>query len=96
MFNAKQERCHVTNDNLDCYFFTFYEIKLAENLDLENRIYALSERESYITIKDHKQNYETNTKCRLINPAKTDVGKVSKKILSRIVTSLRNLKAFNQ
>ena len=49
-----------------------------------------------MTIKDHKENYKTNTKCRVINPAKTDFGKVSKKILSRIVTSIRESGLFNQ
>ena len=63
--------------------------KIAEELDLDDRIHAFSKRESCITIKDHKENFRNNTKCRLINPAKSDVGKVSKKILSRIVTSLK-------
>ena len=70
--------------------------KIAEDLELDNRIYAFSEREAYVTIKDHKENYRNNTKCRLINPAKTDMGKVSKKILSKIVTSLRESSPFIQ
>ena len=36
------------------------------------------------------------TKCRLINPAKSELGKVSKKILTRVVTSLRNRGQLNQ
>ena len=70
--------------------------EIAENLELDNRIYAFSERDSFITIKDHKENYINNTKCRLINPAKSEVGKISKKILSRVVTSLRHLKQLRQ
>ena len=70
--------------------------KIAEELELDDRIYAFSERENYITIKDHKENYRNNTKCRLINPAKTDIGKVSKQILSKIVTSLRESSPFIQ
>ena len=70
--------------------------KLAEKLELEDRLYAFSAREAFVTIKDHKENYKTNTKCRVINPAKTDFGKVSKKILSRIVTSIRESGLFNQ
>ena len=62
---------------------------LAEDLDIDTRVYAYSKRESFITIKDHKENYINNTKCRLINGAKSDMGKVSKKILSRLLTSLR-------
>ena len=69
---------------------------IATNLELDNRIYAFSERDSFITIKDHKDNYMNNTKCRLINPAKSDVGKVAKKILTRIVTSLIELGQLKQ
>ena len=62
---------------------------LAEDLGIENRVYAYSTCESFVTIKDHKENYINNTKCRLINSAKSNMGKVSKIILSRIVSSLR-------
>ena len=70
--------------------------KIAEDLELENRIYAFQPREGYVTIKDHKENYKTNTKYRLINSARSDMGKVSKKILSRIITSIRESGIFNQ
>ena len=63
---------------------------LAEGLKIENRVYAYSRCESFVTIKDHKENYINNTKCRLISPAKSDMGKVSKIILSRVVSSLRS------
>ena len=63
---------------------------------MDNRIYAFSERDAFITIKDHKDNFLNNTKCRLINPAKSEVGKISKKILSRVVTSLREMTKLNQ
>jgi hypothetical protein len=43
--------------------------EIAKNLELDNRIYAFSKRDSFVTIKDHKDNYINNTKCRLINPA---------------------------
>ena len=69
---------------------------IAESLELENRIYALSERDAFVTVKDHKENYQNNTQCRLINPAKSDLGKVSKKILARIVSKLRETKRFLQ
>ena len=49
--------------------------KIASDLELEDRIYTYSKRDCFITIKDHKPNYEHNTKCRLINPAKSELGK---------------------
>ena len=70
--------------------------KIAEKLELDERIYAFSKRDAFITVKDHKDNFQNNTKCRLINPAKSDLGKVSKKILSRVVTALRKSSNLNQ
>ena len=63
--------------------------------NLDDRIYAFTKRESFITIKDHKDNFENNTKCRLINPAKSELGKGSKKIVASIVTSLKEKTKLN-
>ena len=52
--------------------------------------------ESYITIKDHKQDFPGKISCRLINPAKTDVGKLSKVILQEKVAELREKLQLNQ
>ena len=30
----------------------------------------MKKREAFISLKDHKENFENNPKCRLINPAK--------------------------
>ena len=70
--------------------------ELAETLEIDNRVYSLTCSDAFVTVKDHKENFENNTKCRLINPAKPDLGKVSKKILTRIVTFLRKKTKFNQ
>ena len=40
-------------------------------------------------MKDHKENFENNVKCRLINPAKSEIGKISKKILEKINKTVR-------
>ena len=53
-------------------------------------------RESYITLKDHKENFQTNPKSRLINPTKTEVGKISKQILSKKVAKIREKTKLEQ
>ena len=53
-------------------------------------------REAFISLKDHKQNFESNPKCRLINPAKSDLGKISKLILDKINMQLRTILNVNQ
>lgn len=64
--------------------------KIATNLNLEDRIYKTAEKEAYITLKDHKDNFCNNPKCRLINPSKSELGKISKKLLDEINTKVRS------
>ena len=40
--------------------------------------------ESFITLKDHKDNFRMTPSCRLHDPNKGEIGRVSKKILSKI------------
>ena len=53
-------------------------------------------REAFISLKDHQENFENNPKCRLINPAKSDSGKISKLILEKVNTHLRAILNVNQ
>ena len=39
---------------------------------------------SYITLKYHKDNFRSAHPCRLINPCKNRIGKISKSILETI------------
>ena len=50
----------------------------------------MAETEAFITLKDHKDNFESNPKCRLINSAKSELGKVSKIILDCINQEIRS------
>ena len=44
----------------------------------------MQETEAYITIKDHKENFSKKLPCRLINPSKSSVCKISRAILDEI------------
>ena len=67
---------------------------IAEKLNLDAKMQSYTEKNAYITIKDHKPNFPQNVKCRLINPAKTEVGIVSKHFLENIVKEVsKNIKA---
>ena len=46
-------------------------------------------------MKDHKDSFPNNPKCRLINPSKSELGKVSKGILSKIIHVVREKTKFN-
>ena len=49
-----------------------------------------------ITVKDHKENFRNNIKCRLINPSKSEVGLVSKCYLSNIIADVSKKTKANQ
>ena len=57
---------------------------IANKLSIGNRIECMKKREAFISLKDHKENFQNNPKYRLINPAKSDSGKISKSILDRL------------
>ena len=53
-------------------------------LDIENRVFKTSKKNAKITLKDHKPNFRNKPTCRLLNPTKPEIGKISKQILARI------------
>ena len=57
--------------------------------EIGDKIEAMSHEQAFISLKDHKEKFLNNPKCRLINPAKSDLGFVSKTILDRINNSIR-------
>ena len=62
--------------------------KIASKLKLEDRIQILDDIDADISIKDHKEGFSDKISCRLINPSKTDIGKISKQILDKVNTSI--------
>ena len=70
--------------------------KIASSLNLHDRMQKLKPCESYITLKDHKDNFLSKPACRLINPTKSEVGKVSKCLLEKVCQKVRSDLNFNQ
>ena len=69
---------------------------IAKKLEIEDRVYKTMERECFITIKDHKNDFRNNPKCRLLNPTKAELGKVSKNILTNKLEIIRRKTKLNQ
>ena len=65
-------------------------------MNLADKIERLAERDAFISIKDHKENFENNTKCRLLNPAKSEIGIISKSHLQNINDSIRQQLSLKQ
>ena len=70
--------------------------KIAKKLDLDDRIEQYAEKDAFITLKDHKENFENNPKCRLLNPAKSEIGVISSQLLKRINNDLRGTLTVQQ
>ena len=45
---------------------------MVTDLDLDDRMFITTERQAFITLKDHKENFINNPKCRLLNPSKSE------------------------
>ena len=69
---------------------------IAKDLNLEERIEQYNQNQSFITLKDHKENFQNNPKCRLINPAKSEIGIVSKEYIDQINNTVRSKIKVNQ
>ena len=52
-------------------------------------------KEAYIQFKDHKPNFENKLQTRLINPSKTELGRISKCIIQNIVKSFKKASHCN-
>ena len=71
-------------------------IKFAKEAGIIDRIQENGTNNCFVTLKDHKENFENNPKTRLINPAKNEIGRISKVILDKININLKEQLGVNQ
>eukprot|EP00111_Clytia_hemisphaerica_P006802 TCONS_00019646-protein len=69
---------------------------LVKNKNIFNRMLTNGKNDAFITLKDHKPNFQNNPKTRLLNPAKNELGRISKSILDKINKELKNNLQINQ
>ena len=70
--------------------------KIAEKLSIADGVEVMQETEAYITIKDQKDESPNKIPCRLINPSKSSIGKISKAILDTISKDVARSTEINQ
>ena len=56
----------------------------------------MAEKPAFVTLKDHKENFENSPKCRLLNPAKPELGKISKTITEKLIAGIKGNNDLNQ
>ena len=71
------------------------QINIVTKLEIQERVFKTIPREAFITVKDHKDDFPNNMKCRLINPAKPDTGKISKKIVENVIFVVNSKGKYN-
>ncbi|MEL7309459.1 MAG: hypothetical protein AAGK05_17460, partial [Pseudomonadota bacterium] len=59
------------------------EFKVLDKMNLNCK------NECFITLKDHKDNFINNPTTRLINPSKNEIGRISKRVLEKLNSKLR-------
>lgn len=69
--------------------------EVATKLGIEYRVNRLAKKNVFITLKDHKENFNNKPTCRLINPAKSEIGLASKSILREIVKEIKRKSNLN-
>ena len=69
---------------------------ITKKIQLSDRIECLAKTPAFVTLKDHKDNSQSSLPCRLINPSKSELGKISKSIFKNINQYLIKLLCVNQ
>ena len=69
---------------------------IAERLHLDDRVEQFNQRESFVTLKDHKESFQNNQKCRLINPTKSESGIISKHYIEKVNKNIRKTTDMEQ
>ena len=70
--------------------------EILKNKEALHRLNINKESNCFFTLKDYKENFPNNPTVRLINPAKNEIGRISKVILDKINSSLVNQLKVNQ
>ena len=68
----------------------------AAELDIEDRVFRMERRQAVVTLKDHKENFLNRPETRLINPTKSELGKVTKQKLVKILNTVRAKSGLTQ
>ena len=69
---------------------------IAKSYGIDERVECIANAPAFITLKDHKENFQQKQPCRLLNPCKSEIGAVSKRILDRINSAIREKTQVNQ
>jgi len=96
MLHINITKCYKKEDKNTPAAISREDKNIATGLHLADRISCTNQKPAYITLKDHKNNFETTPTCRLINPSKSEIGKISKHILDKFNSNITKKLHLNQ
>ena len=70
--------------------------QIVKGIKLDDKIECAAKNPAFTTLKDHKTNLRTNTPWWLLNPCKSELGKISKMILEKANKYFVDLLSLNQ
>ena len=71
-------------------------IKYAKEANILDKVEVNGTANCFVTLKDHKDNFLNHPTTRLINPAKNEIGRISKQILDQINSKLCEILKVNE
>ena len=71
-------------------------LDICNHFSIENSIVTMAKGSSLVAIKDQNEYFPSILKCRLVIPAKSDLGKVNKVVLGKINNKIRGKLNVNQ
>mgnify|MGYP006903939448 CR=1 FL=1 len=87
---------YMKADQIDVSQVNKEAARIAQHLGVQDRVDKFIPAEAFVTVKDHKPSFPSKPEVRLLNPAKSNVGKISKQILEAAVLNIRSTKQINQ
>ena len=69
--------------------------KIAKEFNLDDKLNIMVKQQCFVTIKDYKPNFCTNPKYRLLNPTKSELGKLSLANNQNFKTKLKLIEWFH-
>ena len=83
-------------DSNICHDINLEAKEIATERKIADKVERMAKKEAFITLKDHKDDFNINPKCSLINPPKSELGKVSKTIIENINNKVKEQTCVNQ
>ena len=69
--------------------------QILRNREVLKRLKANDVNSNFITLKDHNENFNSNSTVRLINPAKNKLARISRAILYAAIKNIRKAMGLN-